>query len=67
MSQTVISRAPNLRTKEFNSSATSEILSATNSTKESPGIRTDFVTSPSDLHYTMNTEDTEEVFLITNF
>ena len=64
MSQTAINRISNLKTKEFNSIHTSEILSATNSTKESPGVRTDFVTSPSDQHFTMNTEDTEEVFII---
>ncbi len=61
MSQTAANRIPDLQTKDINTTQASDFNSGTNSTKESPGVETDFITSPCDNQSTINTDGADEV------
>lgn len=60
MSQTAANRIPDLRTKDVDTTQVSDFNSATNSTKESPGVETDYITSPGDNQSTINTDGADE-------
>jgi len=61
MSQTAANRIPDLKTKDVDTTQASDFNSATNSTKESPGVETDFITIPGDNQSTINTDGADEV------
>ena len=58
MSQTAVNRIPDLKTKDIDTTQASDF---TTSTKDSPGVETDFITSPGDLQSTINTDGADEV------
>jgi len=57
MSQTAVNRIPDLKTKDIDTTQASDF---TTSTKDSPGVETDFITSPGDNQSTINTDGADE-------
>lgn len=62
MSQTAINRPFYLKDKNIHAKLALDTVSATNSTKDSPGMKSDFTVSPYENPLTISTEEPEEVF-----